>query len=183
MRCETYGILISIVATLGLAACHDASNDTAPVVKESADRKPGDIYAAGQPECWGVGATIPFDFDSAAIGEEWRPTLAQLAPVLKRHIKDVFTIAGNADERGTREYNLALGQRRASAMRDYLIALGVSPDSLTTISYGKERPHRLGHDEESWAYNRSAEIIQPSGKLDETLFWELCEEQQRPRNR
>jgi peptidoglycan-associated lipoprotein len=69
------------------------------------------------------------------------------------------TIEGHCDERGTREYNLALGERRANAAKNYLVSLGVSADRLTTISYGKERPVALGSDEASWAKNRRAVTV------------------------
>jgi peptidoglycan-associated lipoprotein len=70
-----------------------------------------------------------------------------------------ITIEGHCDERGTREYNLALGERRAAATKSYLVALGVSPDRLSTISYGKERPAVLGSNESAWAQNRRAVFV------------------------
>ncbi len=73
---------------------------------------------------------------------------------MKKYPQYKVVVEGHADERGTREYNLALGERRASSVKDYLIALGIDPSRVETISYGKERPVALGHDEESWAKNR-----------------------------
>ena len=70
-----------------------------------------------------------------------------------------ITVEGHADERGTREYNLALGDRRANAAKNYLVARGIAPARITTISYGKERPVALGSDEESWAQNRRAVTV------------------------
>ena len=76
------------------------------------------------------------------------------ATFLKQNPGLTMTIAGHCDERGTREYNLALGERRANAARNYLISLGIAPGRLSTISYGKERPIVLGHNEAAWAQNR-----------------------------
>ena len=78
---------------------------------------------------------------------------------MKTYPAVTLTIEGHADERGTREYNLALGDRRANSVRDYLIALGIDPNRLTTISYGKERPSVLGSNEDSWAQNRRGVFV------------------------
>ena len=95
-----------------------------------------------------------FDFDKAVVRSDGEETLRMQAEFLKQNPGVTMTIAGHCDERGTREYNLALGERRANAARNYLISLGVSSDRLSTISYGKERPIVLGHNEAAWAQNR-----------------------------
>ncbi len=101
-----------------------------------------------------VGDRIFFDFDRNDLTPEARATVEALAVWMNNYPATTMMIEGHADERGTREYNLALGERRASAINDYLVALGVAANRLSTISYGKERPAILGSNEESWAQNR-----------------------------
>ena len=101
-----------------------------------------------------AGDRVFFDFDKAVVRSDGEETLRMQAEFLKQNPGVTMTIAGHCDERGTREYNLALGERRANAARNYLISLGVSSDRLSTISYGKERPIVLGHNEAAWAQNR-----------------------------
>ena len=101
-----------------------------------------------------VGDRIFFDFDRATVRSDGQATLDRQATWLARYPQVTIQLAGNCDERGTTEYNLALGQRRANAARDYLVARGVSSARVTTISYGKERPLEAGHDEQAWAANR-----------------------------
>jgi peptidoglycan-associated lipoprotein len=101
-----------------------------------------------------VGDRIFFAFDRSDLNADSRGTLERLASWMTNYQNVTITIEGHCDERGTREYNLALGERRADAARDYLVALGVDGGRLTTISYGKERPAVLGSNEEAWAQNR-----------------------------
>lgn len=103
-----------------------------------------------------VGDRIFFDLDSAVLLPDARRTLERQAEWLGLYPELRLVIEGHCDERGTREYNLALGERRANAVREYLITYGIAPSRLRTISYGKERPYALGHDEEAWALNRRA---------------------------
>ena len=97
-----------------------------------------------------------FDLDQSALTESARAALDHNARVLRENAAARVEIEGHCDERGTVEYNQALGQRRAEAARDYLAAQGVSADRMTVISYGKERPFAEGHDESAWAQNRRA---------------------------
>ncbi len=106
-----------------------------------------------------VSDTINFDFDQYDIDARARQILDSQAQWLTQYPNTRITLEGHADERGTREYNLALGDRRANAAKNYLAARGVSPARITTISYGKERPLALGSDEASWAQNRRAVTI------------------------
>jgi len=103
-----------------------------------------------------AGDTVYFAFDSAVLREPSRRVLRQQAAWLERNPDATVTIDGHADERGTREYNLALGARRAEAVRSYLTGLGVAPARIDTISYGEERPAVAGSNEEAWARNRRA---------------------------
>jgi len=102
---------------------------------------------------------VGFDFDSDYLGKEARATLAGNADWLKAHSALKVQVAGHCDERGTIAYNLALGQRRAEAVRDYYVMLGVSGDRVATISYGKEKPECAKHNEACWQRNRRAETL------------------------
>ena len=102
---------------------------------------------------------IFFDFDSYSVDAQDRTTLDAQAVWLARYPNVRVTIEGHADERGTREYNLALGERRANAAKNYLASLGIDASRIGTISYGKERPEAVGSDEASWAKNRRAVTV------------------------
>lgn len=107
-----------------------------------------------------VGDRVYFDFDSASIDKSAQKRLTKIGNyVLESGLVDSITIEGHADERGTREYNLALGDRRAVSTKKFLVGLGVDPAIIETISYGKERPVDPRHNEEAWAKNRRAVII------------------------
>ncbi len=103
-----------------------------------------------------VGDRVFFDFDKSSLRGDARATLDRQAAWLAKFPQNQVQVAGNTDERGTVEYNLALGQRRANAARDYLVAKGTAGSRITTISFGKERPTALGSDEQAWAQNRNA---------------------------
>jgi len=101
-----------------------------------------------------VGDRVFFDFDRSEIKPEGRQTLQRQADWLKKYGNVTITVEGHCDERGTREYNLALGERRAAAVKKMLVALGVPANRISTISYGKERPAVVGSNEAAWAQNR-----------------------------
>lgn len=110
-----------------------------------------------------VGDRIYFDLDSITVRPEAQPRLDAQAAWLARYPQVTIRIEGNADERGTREYNLALGARRAESVRNYLIQRGVPAGRIDTISFGKERPIAEGSNEGSWAQNRNARTAIASG--------------------
>lgn len=121
---------------------------------EQADRKPvkqegGDTFLIGFD-------TVYFDYDKTTLRAEALPVLTHLAKWMSEHPDVRVRIAGHADERGTREYNLALGDRRATTVRNYLASLGVPAQRLDTVSYGKERPAVVGSNQDAWAKNRRA---------------------------
>jgi peptidoglycan-associated lipoprotein len=117
----------------------------------------------GLAECNGV--RVHFAFNSAELEESDKPGLDRAARCLKAEQAMHVTVAGNADERGTEEYNLALGDRRAHTVADYLKALGASEAQLRTVSYGKEQPICTDHDEACWARNRRADLaVAATGK-------------------
>ena len=103
--------------------------------------------------------TIYFDTDKFDIDSEDQAALRQQAQYLQQYPNVRATVEGHCDERGTREYNIALGERRANAAKNYLVSLGVGADRVTTVSYGKERPVALGSNEQAWARNRRAVTI------------------------
>ena len=106
-----------------------------------------------------VGDRVFFDYDKYDVRADQRGTVEALAAWLDTNPSVTLTIEGHADERGTREYNLALGERRANAVRDYLVALGTNPARLTTVSYGEERPAVLGSNDSAWAQNRRGVFV------------------------
>jgi peptidoglycan-associated lipoprotein len=106
----------------------------------------------------GLGRVVYFDFDSYALREEFRPLIEAHAKALTAARNKRILIEGHTDERGGREYNLALGQRRAEAVARSLALLGVASGQVEAVSFGKERPAVDGHDESAWAKNRRAEI-------------------------
>jgi peptidoglycan-associated lipoprotein len=100
-----------------------------------------------------------FGLDSADVSSEGQQVLQANAAVLKKYPTMQITIEGHCDERGTPEYNLALGERRALAAKNYLVSLGVPADKIKTVSYGKEFPFDAGHDDSAWAKNRRAHFV------------------------
>jgi peptidoglycan-associated lipoprotein len=102
---------------------------------------------------------IYFDFDAYKLSDQARATLVKDAELLKKATAAKVRIEGNCDERGSDEYNLALGERRAKAAMEYLVTMGVPANSLSVISYGKEKPADPGHDEAAWAKNRRDDFV------------------------
>ncbi|MBR0650054.1 peptidoglycan-associated lipoprotein Pal [Roseomonas terrae] len=147
--------LLGAVAALGLlAACSNTDQNAAQTGGGNTIR-PGsqeDLVA-------NVGDRVFFDFDSSQVRADQRPVLQRQAEWMGRYPDVRVQVEGNSDERGTREYNLALGQRRANSARDVLVASGVNGARITTISYGKDRPAALGSDETAWAQNRRAVTV------------------------
>jgi len=107
----------------------------------------------------GILQPVLYDYDSAEVSAEGQQILAVNADVLKKNPTWVISIEGHCDERGTAEYNLALGERRALAARTYLVSLGLTPDRMRTVSYGKEFPFDPNHNEAAWAKNRRAHFV------------------------
>jgi peptidoglycan-associated lipoprotein len=102
---------------------------------------------------------IFFDFDKSFIKLEYRPVLHEKAAFLKDYPNMRVRIEGNCDERGTNEYNLALGDRRSNSAKNFLVSLGIAADRIETISYGEERPRAMGHNEDSWSQNRRDDFM------------------------
>lgn len=143
--------LSALAAVFLIAACSN-SNDTQTASAATTSVTPGSVGDFRQ----NVGDRVFFDTDSSTVREDGRQTLNRQAEWLKKYGNYQITIEGHCDERGTREYNLALGERRANAARQYLIAQGIPASRIKTVSYGKERPDPVGSDEGAWARNRRA---------------------------
>jgi peptidoglycan-associated lipoprotein len=103
---------------------------------------------------------IYFDFDKYNLRDDAKANLKRNIDVMKAESDLKIIVEGHCDERGTVEYNLALGERRAKSARDYMVSMGIKGDRISTISYGKERPALYGHDEEAWAKNRRDEFVE-----------------------
>lgn len=128
--------------------------------QEETETIPSPDYGAMEPAEYGV-EDVFFAFDEYELDDVAMSTLARNARILKEHDDVVVLIEGHCDERGTIEYNLALGEKRAKAVRDYLVSLGVPDARLRVTSYGESRPFALGSSEEAWAQNRRAHFARP----------------------
>jgi len=151
-------ILTMVAAVALLAAC--SSNDDAGKAQTgngAATAKPATsgIVAGSQADfVANVGDRVFFAFDKSDLSSEARQQLTAWVAFLKKYPQDNLTVEGHADERGTREYNIALGEKRANSVKEFLVAQGVQASRLKTVSYGKERPAVLGSNETAWAQNR-----------------------------
>ena len=105
---------------------------------------------------------IYFGFDRYDVADDYRALVEAHANYLRSHPSAAVTLEGHTDERGSREYNMALGERRSNAVRDLLVALGASASQITTVSYGEEKPVATCHDESCWSQNRRVEIVYTS---------------------
>lgn len=120
---------------------------------------PGGRSARGLEEARRLGMrTVYFDYDDSSLREDAKEDLRNNFEILREHPSVKVEIQGNCDERGSNEYNFALGERRAKAARDYLVRLGVSESRLSTVSFGEENPAVSGHGESAWAKNRRADF-------------------------
>ncbi len=147
-------ILGAMVAVALLSACSDNKN-TGATTGAGAAATSGPVPGSQEDLVANVGDRVFFDFDRSTLKPDARSTLDRQAGWLGKYPQVNVQVAGNCDDRGTEEYNLALGQRRANASRDYLVARGVPGSRISTISYGKDRPTALGDNEQAWAQNRN----------------------------
>ncbi len=159
-----------LAAGLLLAACSSTPEDTQASTGGGSTTTGGSGIVAstivpGSQEdlVQNVGDRVFFDFDRYDLTPEAQATLERQAAWMQQHPSVTVTIEGHADERGTREYNLALGERRANSVKNYLVALGLDQNRVSTISYGKERPAVPGSSEEAWAQNRRAVTLVTGG--------------------
>ena len=164
-----YKFFISIFMVLFVAACATTPKDSADSSGSGSSSSGSDVSSEGTiTETSGsvivsgsqedlivnVGDRVFFGYDSSDLDSDALELLQDQVAWLKQNSDVSVTIEGHCDERGTREYNLALGEKRAQAVKNYLIGLGINPDRVSTISYGKERPAVVGSNDGAWAQNR-----------------------------
>jgi peptidoglycan-associated lipoprotein len=166
MRFSTFALKSVCIgaAMVLLAACETAPEEQANTGASGAAQQSTTTTTTAQPAgprpgsqedlVLNVGDRVFYDFDKYELKPEARATVERWAEWLKRYPQITVSVEGHADERGTREYNLALGERRASSARDYLVALGIAANRVATISYGKERPVCTTSNEQCWSQNR-----------------------------
>jgi peptidoglycan-associated lipoprotein len=147
------GVVAALIAGLALSAC--ASKQANDSLASAGSAAPG----SQQDFVVNVGDRVFFETDSSELTGAAQATLAKQAAWLTRYGNYSFTIEGHADERGTREYNIALGARRAQSVREYLTARGIDANRMRTISYGKERPVAVCNDISCWSQNRRAVTV------------------------
>ena len=166
MRLKFSHLAVAALAATSLAVgCASSGGDdktAAPVSNTDfggSDTTTGDEMV-GEPGVRGLLETVYFDFDSAAIRSDMRPVLqGDVSKIGSNPSWKMIVIEGHCDERGSEEYNLALGERRANATKQYLIDSGVSGAKLDTVSFGEAKPAVQGHDESAWKWNRRAEFV------------------------
>jgi peptidoglycan-associated lipoprotein len=158
MNLRTLSLLAGMLL---LAACADNPSTTSGTGANAAANTPAPTTntnsippGSAQDFVQNVGDRVFFDFDKSDVKPEGRQILQRQADWLKKYPNVTVTVEGHCDERGTREYNLALGERRATAVKKMLVALGIPANRVSTISYGKERPAVVGSNEAAWAQNR-----------------------------
>ena len=145
-------ILGALAAVALLAAC--ANQNTGATTGAGAATS-GPVPGSEEDLVANVGDRVFFDFNASSLKTDARATLDRQSAWLAKYPQVNVQVAGNCDDRGTEEYNLALGQRRANSSRDYLVARGVAGSRISTISYGKDRPTAMGDNEQAWAQNRN----------------------------
>jgi peptidoglycan-associated lipoprotein len=147
-----FGLVGMLAAALAVSACANKPTDQTANAGAATPGSPQDFVV-------NVGDRVFFESDQSTLTPQARATLDNQAQWLARYSQYAFTVEGHADERGTREYNIALGARRAQTVREYLASRGVNPQRMRTISYGKERPVAVCDDISCWSQNRRAVTV------------------------
>lgn len=156
--------LFALLLTLVITGCSTGAKKTDgsgsdSIVDDAAQNFSLELNGSSDDATAGPLQTIYFDFDSSALSGAARSTLEENANWLKASDNVDIQIEGHCDERGGHQYNLALGEKRARSVKDYLIALGVNESRVSIISYGKEKPNAFGHDDSAWSKNRRANFV------------------------
>jgi peptidoglycan-associated lipoprotein len=144
---RAFGLVMLLATSLAVSACANKPGDQVGAAGAATPGSQQDFVV-------NVGDRVFFETDSSELTPQARATLDAQAQWLQRYSQYTFTLEGHADERGTREYNIALGARRAQTVREYLSSRGISPQRMRTISYGKERPVAVCNDISCWSQNR-----------------------------
>ncbi len=152
--------LAAVAAVSLLAACADKPQATTSTGTGSgfsnSGATNGPVGGSQEDLVANVGDRVFYELNSSTLSDAGQATLTKQADWMAKYPNVSVQVAGNCDDRGTEEFNIALGQRRANAAKDFLVARGVSSSRITTISYGKDRPTALGDDEQAWSQNRNA---------------------------
>jgi peptidoglycan-associated lipoprotein len=164
-------LYVALAVVAAACASHETKTETPVADKSTGVQQPTGMTSSNQPHpTQPTGAvtgmndpllmkkSVYFDFDSNSVKDEYRGLIQAHSKFLADNRDKKVRIEGNCDERGSREYNLALGQRRAEAVKKVMTVLGVADGRIETISYGEEKPVAMGHDEAAWAQNRRADI-------------------------
>lgn len=153
--------VISMVFLVGCASNSTGSGDgdSNTLVTDNTNAASLELNGSSDDNTAGPIKTIYFDFNSSALTSAGKAALNENAQWLKMSDKVTVQVEGHCDERGGIQYNLALGEKRASRVKDYLVSLGVAADRIKTVSYGKDKPVAYGHDEEAWSKNRRANFV------------------------
>ncbi len=158
--------IILLSSFLALVGCSSKKKEAtaegeAPMTTTTTDEGGTQLNISGDSDNRTAGSltTVYFDFDSSTLRSDTKASLDANAEFLKTNTAVEVQVEGHCDERGGVEYNLALGERRAKAVMDYLTSMGITASRVTTISYGKEKPIAMGHDEASWSQNRRANFV------------------------
>ncbi|MBC98936.1 MAG: peptidoglycan-associated lipoprotein [Halobacteriovoraceae bacterium] len=161
-------LILTLLMTFGLTSCGSQSKNNAEMNDSGVTTEDQDmgnngmnLELNGDSDSGKAGtlSTVYFDFNSSSLSSSTRDALESNANFLKENPSVEVQIEGHADERGGVQYNLALGERRAQAVKQYLVSMGVSSSRITTISFGKERPIAFGHTESAWSQNRRANFV------------------------
>ena len=147
-------LMVIVLATIALSACATQKKQSGMIA--------GDVYTGSDTVEYlatGVKDRVFFATNKSVLTTASRDTLRKQAAFMRKKKDLTFTIEGHADERGTREYNLALGERRANAVKDYLMTYGISSNRLSVVSYGKERPVNSGSNPLAWSHNRRSVTV------------------------
>jgi len=157
--------LLLVMSVLGMFSACSSKTTKSPEPEPTptpmatpAEPTAAELEAQERAKCDALDKVYYFDFDKSVVQPDAQAALTAEAECIKKFSSSV-RLEGNADERGSREYNMALGERRANAVRDYLVLQGVDPTMIETVSYGEERPAVMGSNEEAWAKNRRVELI------------------------
>lgn len=166
---------LTLLIAVFIAACSTSSGskkESAAVEDQGTSASSGSVqsYGTGKESSFGISSLddpdsplakriIYFEYDSSEVQPQYREVIEAHAKYLADNPDAVLSLEGHADERGSREYNLALGERRAQGVKNQMTVLGASPAQIRTVSYGEERPVAEGHDEASWSQNRRVELV------------------------
>lgn len=164
-RSMNFKIVGAAVAAIAVSACASAPEEQVVTTPSGPTEPVGPVAGSVADFQRTAGDTVFFDFDSHALTSAARDTLRAQAEWLQSYPDVRIRVEGNCDERGTREYNLALGERRATAAKDFLVNLGVDASRIVVVSYGKEKPRDPRSNEAAWAQNRNSQTVILSGAV------------------